>query len=143
MLSQGIFQIRSIAVCGYVFCFYSVYVCLWLTPSIITDEELMLYDACEKFCKMASDSKTTLGSLQNLGHHIVTTFINDEARYAVDLPAALKQEALHCDNIKEYSKQTFERIRTLVFRELKLNFYHAFIKRFASIAAGDVSRHLL
>jgi len=78
---------------------------------------------------MASDAKTTLGSLQNLGRHIVATFIKDEARYAVDLPAALKQEAMHCDNINEYSKQTFERIRILVFRELKLNFYHAFIKR--------------
>ena len=88
----------------------------------------MLYDECEKFCKMALDSKTTLGKLQSLGHHIVSTFIADGARFAVDLPAALKEEAMRCDNINEYSKQTFERIRILVFRELKLNFYQAFIK---------------
>ena len=104
----------------------------------------MLYDECEIFCKMALDSKTQLAKLQSFGHHIVATYIKDGARYAVDLPAALKEEAVRGDSINQYSKQTFERIRILVFRELEFNFYQAFIKylnlKFCSVLIGDDSR---
>ena len=126
--------------------FAGKYTAFWLRINsflTIVDEGLMLYDECEIFCKMALDSKTQLAKLQILGHHIVSMFIADGARYAVDLPSTLKEEAVHGDSINQYPRQTFDRIRILVLRELEFNFYQAFIKylnvKFCSVLIGDDS----
>ena len=101
----------------------------------------MLYDECETFCKLASDRKTTLAKINEAGHRIVTKFIVDDAPFAVNLPDGLKQDAILCDKIREYSVDTFERLRVLMFNELKLNFHHAFVKllnhKFVCLLGGE------